>query len=74
MSLQIDPERTIYIYTDDMETTGITQLDVLRSNAGYYIGRMCDEGPYCRNSGYFNTREQAEYALDTKAYNESEVK
>lgn len=68
MKLTIDKERTIYYYTDQEGTTGITELDVFKSNAGYYIGRYCDDGPYSRNSGYFNERKDAERALDTNSY------
>lgn len=38
-------------------------MQVLRSNAGYYIGTQCDCGPYSRESGYFPTREAAYSAL-----------
>jgi hypothetical protein len=38
-------------------------LRVLKSAAGYYIGRFCDCGPYSRDSGYFNTSEDAEAML-----------
>ena len=66
MSLKVDHERTVtnFIYTDDMGTKGITELMVCRSNAGFYVGRYCDDGPYSRESGYYNTRPQAEYALN----------
>lgn len=51
--------------------TSISKYQVLRSNAGYYIGRTCIsvynnveiEEPYDRLTGYFKTREQAERAL-----------
>ena len=39
--------------------------DVCRSAAGWYIGTMCDCGPYSRESGYFKTEEQAQQALDS---------
>lgn len=43
---------------------GVTlQLEVLRSNAGYYIGSQCECGPYSRESGYFRTREEAQHLL-----------
>jgi hypothetical protein len=38
-------------------------LQVLRSAAGYYIGTFCNCGPYSRESGYYETRKQAEQAL-----------
>ena len=68
MSLKIDKSRTVHFYTDDDATAGITELQVCESNAGYYVGRMCDDGPYSRESAYYNTRRQAKLALDTKEY------
>ena len=47
----------------------ISQLQVLKSNAGYYLGRTYHDHeinawlPYDRQSDYFSTREQAEQAL-----------
>ena len=40
----------------------------MQSAAGYYVGRVeiTEEGyefPYCRESGYYPTREKAESAL-----------
>jgi hypothetical protein len=46
----------------------ISNLMVLESAAGFYIGRMCDEGPYDRKSGYYPTRKAAQYALDHNEY------
>lgn len=43
---------------------GVSEFQVLRSNAGWYVGTMCEEGPYSRESGYFKTREEAQSALD----------
>lgn len=54
------------------EECWVSKLMVLRSNAGYYIGRMClDKGedglpfsePYSRESGYYKTTEAAARAL-----------
>ena len=40
-------------------------LEVLKSAAGYYLGYFCPNcGPYSRVSGYFNTEEQAELAIN----------
>ena len=36
---------------------------VLHSNAGFYIGTLCECGPYSRESGYFKTRKEAEKQL-----------
>lgn len=48
----------------------ISELKVMKSAAGFYLGRSyrdeeCGgaELPYSRNSGYFATREEAEAAL-----------
>jgi hypothetical protein len=50
----------------DCDTT--LHIEVLRSNR-YYIGFFCPKcGPYSRESGYYNTREEAQTALDNKTY------
>jgi uncharacterized protein YegP (UPF0339 family) len=47
----------------------ISELKVLKSNAGYYIGRFhATDGPYSRESGYYATRDDAQRALDTNTY------
>ena len=48
----------------------ISELQVLRSSAGFYIGRTCieDDGfvePYSRESGYYHTREAAQADIGT---------
>lgn len=50
----------------------VSEYQVLKSAAGYYIGRLCDEGdgfwmPYDRDSGYFETKESAQKELDFRA-------
>ena len=41
-------------------------LEVLRSNAGYYLGTTDDLGcPNSRDSGYYPTSEAAQAALDS---------
>ena len=48
-----------------MKESLISELLVLKSNAGYYIGRIHKlHGPYSRNSDYYNTRKEAQDALD----------
>jgi hypothetical protein len=56
------------------EQSGYTELQVLRSNAGYYVGTMYRnveadgstwEEPGSRDSGYFRSREEAQRFLDT---------
>lgn len=46
------------------------QLEVMQSNAGYYIGTSCDEGwPNTRDSvEYFGTPEEAQAALDNNTF------
>lgn len=44
------------------------ELQVLMSAAGYYIGTFCDCGPYSRESCYYKTREDAQLALDSGAF------
>lgn len=42
----------------------ISELKVLESPAGYYVGRTTADGlPYSRQTGYFLTREEAVDAL-----------
>ena len=36
---------------------------VLRSAAGYYVGRACDCGPYSRDTGYYASAYDGESAL-----------
>ena len=43
---------------------GVSQLQVMRSAAGYYLGTTKDGMPYSRESGYFTAEEQAEHALE----------
>jgi hypothetical protein len=39
------------------------EIKVCRSNAGYYIGTMCCNGPHSRESGYYPSYEDAETML-----------
>ena len=67
----LDWELDKELSTDEML---ISVLMVLRSAAGYYIGRVCTDlvefypdyiqEPYSRESGYFPTKEAAQKALD----------
>ena len=43
-------------------------LSVCRSAAGHYVGTWCDCGPYSRESGYYNSQEEAQAALDSGAF------
>lgn len=40
------------------------KLKILHSNAGYYIGTLCDCGPYSRESGYFRSYKAAREELE----------
>jgi len=47
----------------------ITPLMVLKSGAGFYIGKLCDAMPYSRNSmEYFQTEKEAQKALAENSY------
>lgn len=55
----------------------ITDSMVLKSNAGYYIGRLCNDPeigitetviPYSRESGYYPTHAAAQADLETNNY------
>jgi len=41
----------------------VLKLRVCRSHAGWYLGTMCNCGPYSRESGYYDTQEEAEADL-----------
>jgi hypothetical protein len=48
----------------------ISPLKVLKSAAGYYIGRTQDGMPYSRKSMYFKTKKEATELLNSnKSYN-----
>lgn len=44
------------------------EFEVCQSAAGYYIGTMCDCGPYSRESGYYRTFAAAEKDLKGMIY------
>lgn len=47
----------------------VVEISVCQSAAGYYVGAVCPNcGPYCRESGYYNTYEEAEAALESGFY------
>lgn len=37
--------------------------ELLRSAAGFYIGTICNCGPYSRESGYYRTEKEAQRSL-----------
>ena len=57
---------------DDEDRLAISELMVLKSNAGYYFGHMCKDldiglvEPYSRVSGYFDTEEEANAELEIR--------
>lgn len=40
------------------------RLEVLQSEAGYYLGTECGCGPYSRETDYFKSRADAEKELE----------
>lgn len=52
------------------EILGVSlELTVLQSNAGFYLGTYDEEGPVSRESEeYWNTKEQAQFALDNNEF------
>ena len=46
--------------------TKLSELTVMKSAAGYYIGRYDEMGPYDRWSGYYPTKEAAQYVLENE--------
>lgn len=43
-------------------------LQVLQSEAGFYIGAQLDRGPYCRVSKYYGSEKLAKYELKMKLF------
>lgn len=52
---------------------GFRHFEILRSDAGWYIGLSCECGPYTRESGYYKTEWEAQHALDVDSCNMSNV-
>ena len=44
------------------------EMQVCSSGAGYYIGTVCDCGPYSRESGYYKTALEAQDYLDNNTW------
>ena len=53
---------------DECRVKPLDRLAVHRSGAGFYVGTMCDCGPYSRESGYYATRAKVEAALASGNY------
>lgn len=65
-------------YIPDPEKKKYSELQVLRSAAGFFIGTIYtgDDGfqePGSRDSEYFPTREAAQKALDTRNWEQRET-
>ena len=66
--IRVLADRQWCVFPDTQDET-VSDLRVLQSAAGYYVGRVeiTEEGyefPFCRESGYYPTREKAESALE----------
>ena len=60
------PGETIYSGAPETcEDCGVELVPkVCESGAGFYIGTLCNCGPYSRESGYLASREEAEAILE----------
>ena len=48
---------------------GVTpKFQVYKSPAGFYVGTMCKCGPYSRESGYYETKEEAQRDLNQNTF------
>lgn len=63
MALSIAEKNEIFSRPPVVLAPGVSELSVLKSAAGYYVGRTLDGMPYSRESGYFGTSEKAHEAL-----------
>lgn len=63
MSLSVSEKSEIFSRPPVVLAPGVSELAVLKSAAGYYIGRTLDGMPYSRESGYFRTESKAKEAL-----------
>lgn len=63
MTLSVTEKDEIFSRPLVVLVPGVSELSVLKSAAGYYVGRTLDGMPYSRESGYFGTAEKAEEAL-----------
>lgn len=63
MTLSVEERIEIFSRPPVSLAPGVSELAVLKSAAGYYVGRTLDGMPYSRESGYFGTAEKAEEAL-----------
>ena len=49
----------------------ISELQILKSAAGYYIGRTENGMPYSRESGYFINKVDAQWAMSLDKYQDA---
>lgn len=62
------------LYPNEFDGLRVSDLKVMKSGAGYYIGRSYwDEdygfdGPYSRESGYYATAEYAQVELESQSF------
>jgi len=55
-----------------IECDELLKMNVLQSNAGYYVGTFCKCcGPHSRDSEYFATRKEAEQVLTDRQLDEA---
>lgn len=59
MSLSVSEKSEIFSRPPVVLAPGVSELSVLKSAAGYYVGRTLDGMPYSRESGYFNTEKKS---------------
>jgi hypothetical protein len=63
-----------HLIPDTCECGEALPLQVLKSAAGYYLGRACpSHGPHSRTSKYFATPEEAEPHIDFLNRNDAHV-
>ena len=63
MTLSVEERIEIFSRPPVSLAPGVSELAVLKSAAGYYVGRTLDGMPYSRESGYFKTEAKAAEAL-----------
>ena len=60
------PNETIHLGASKRCSTCKTyaELQIMRSPAGFYLGSMCNCGPYSRESHYYNSKDQLQHDID----------
>lgn len=62
--MALDSEKKTYAGKTCIDCGEVYVLKVCQSFSGYYIGTECECGPNSRESRYYPTKEDAQYALD----------